>query len=346
MATTHKLPGLNLSIIHKNNEEAHYTTGYSDLEEQIPLETNDVFFSGSIGKTYAVALLMQLVDKGKVDLNRRVKDYFPTTVWLDKLPNMATITVANLLEHSSGLPRWIMSMEVWQKLHESPNKVWSYKDRFAYIFDTEAIHPSGKGWAYSDTNYLLIGMLIEKVSGKGYYDLVRSELLSPFNLKQTYPSESRIIPNLSMAYSKLPEAFKIPNKVINEGKYVFNPQVEWSGGGMASTTSDLAKWAKIYYEGQVFSKVLLNQITTINANGTKVHNGHSYGMGSFIYHTKNGEIYGHSGFMPGYNSIFAYYPKQEIAVALQCNCDYAASSMDLVNSLELLMAPVINTSPN
>ena len=174
--------------------------------------------------------------------------------------------------------------------------------------------------------------------------MVNKKILTPFQLKQTFPSESRSIPNLSMAYSKLPDDFKIPNKVISNDQYVFNPQVEWTGGGMASTTSDLAKWAKIYFEGQLFSKNLLTKITTINRNGTKVDAGHSYGMGSFIYHTNKGDIYGHSGFMPGYNSIFAYYPKEKIAVALQINCDYAGSKMPLTGYIDALTQIIIKAN--
>jgi D-alanyl-D-alanine carboxypeptidase len=117
--------------------------------------------------------------------------------------------------------------------------------------------------------------------------------------------------------------------------------MEWTGGGMASTTSDLARWAKYYYEGDLFSKKMLAQVTSINSNGNKVMGNNSYGMGSFIYHLKQGDAYGHSGFMPGYNSIFAYFPKEKIAVALQSNCDYAGNNMPLEKYVEELMSLVV-----
>lgn len=336
------LPGLNFSIVYENGQTENYSAGFSDIDQQIPLSTDHVFFSGSIGKTYAVALLMQLVDAGKVDLNATLKTYLTDIPWLSNIPNIEEITVSMLLQHTSGLPRWVMQIEVWEALHANPDKIWSYEDRLAYIFNQTPVHAPDKGWAYSDTNYILIGILLEKITGQGYYDLVRTKLLTPFKLNYTFPSEGRVIPNLSMAYSQLPEAFKIPNQVVAEGRYVFNPQVEWTGGGMASTTTDLAKWAKLYYEGTLFSETLLTKIITINPNGQKVGTGYSYGMGSFIYHTKNGDAYGHSGFMPGYNSIFAYYPKEKIAVALQINCDYAGIKLPLTGYLEILMPIVKN----
>lgn len=331
-----ELPGLNFSVIYANGQQENYSSGFSDVENQIPLTTDHLFFSGSIGKTYAVALLMQLVDERKVDLNQKLKFYFPAVDWLDQLPNIEDITVELLLQHRSGLPRWIMKKETWDILHDQPNKVWSYQDRFSYVFNEKPIHEAGKGWAYSDTNYLLIGMLIEKITGKPYYDLVQSNILQAKKLTNTFPSLTRDIPRLAIGYSKLPAMFSIPNKVVNNGKYVFNPQIEWTGGGMYSTTADLAKWAKIYYEAQVFSKDRLTSITTINPNGEKVIGENSYGMGSFIYHTNYGDAFGHSGFMPGFNSLFVYFPKDKAAIALQSNADYADQKMGLKMALDAI----------
>ena len=336
LVLTHELPGFNFSIIYANGQQENYSSGFSDVENQIPLTTNHLFFSGSIGKTYAVALLMQMVDEGKVDLKKPLKSYFPAINWLTQLPNIEEITIEMLLQHRSGLPRWIMKKETWDILHDQPDKVWSYKERLSYVFNEKPIHEAGKDWAYSDTNYLLIGMLIEKISGKPYYDLVQDNIIKAKKLSHTFPSLKRDIPRLAIGYSKLPAMFSIPNKVVNDGKYVFNPQVEWTGGGMYSTTADLAKWAKIYYEGQLFSEDRLNSITAINPNGEKVTGKNSYGMGSFIYHTKYGDAFGHSGFMPGFNSLFIYFPKDKIAIALQANADYADQEMGLEIALEMI----------
>lgn len=332
----YELPGLNFSVIYANGQQENYSSGFSDVENKIPLTTDHLFFSGSIGKTYAVALLMQLVDEDKIDLQKKLTFYFPDLNWLSQVPNIEDITVEMLLQHRSGLPRWIMKKETWDILHDQPDKVWSYKDRLSYVFNEKPTHEAGKSWAYSDTNYLLIGMLIEKVTGESYYDLVQSNILQAKKLTNTFPSLTRDIPRLAVGYSKLPAMFSIPNKVVNEGKYVFNPQVEWTGGGMYSTTADLAKWAKIYYEGQLFSRDRLKSITTINPNGTKVTGKNSYGMGSFIYHTKYGDAFGHSGFMPGFNSLFIYFPKEKIAIALQSNADYADQEMGLELALDAI----------
>jgi len=134
--------------------------------------------------------------------------------------------------------------------------------------------------------------------------------------------------------------FRMPEIVVVDGKYAFNPQMEWTGGGMASTTPDLARWAKIYYEGQLFSDSLLNKITTPNSNAKMLDDSLAYGMGSFIYKTKFGKALGHTGFVPGFVSIFAYYPDKKIAVALQINCDYAADKLKLIDYLDKILVAI------
>ena len=332
-----EIPGLCFSIIRADGSQESYAAGFSDVEHHKPLTTDHVLFSGSIGKTYAVAVLMQLVDEGRIHLSDRIIDHFPEVPWLKRLPNMNEITVAMCLQHTTGLPRYAMQPEVWEILRDNPDKVWSYKDRLAIIFDDAPLHEAGKGWAYSDTNYILLGMLIEKVTGNGVYDEMKSRVLEPQGLTRTYPSLTRDMPNLPIGYSRLPDKFCMPEKTVTNGRYVFNPQMEWTGGGFASTTSDLARWAKIYYEGKLFSANMLKRITTPNSQGINIQENESYGMGSFIYETPHGKCFAHTGFFPGFMSVFAYYPDRKVAVALQINCDYAKKNMSLIGYLNRIL---------
>lgn len=337
-----EVPGISFSIIYKDCRQANYSSGMADLENKTKLNTDHVIFSGSIGKTYAVAILMQLVDDGKINLGDKIISYFPEITWLNKLPNINDITVEMLLQHTSGLPRYVMKPEIYDTLFSNPDKIWSYEDRLSVIFNDTAVHEAEKGWAYSDTNYILLGMLIEKVTGNNYYDEVKTRLLIPYKLTATHPSIKRDIPNLPSGYSRLPEMFQMPEKVVEDGLYVFNPQMEWTGGGMASTTSDLAKWARIYYHSDLIPSSLKLKMTTPSSKGENIGEKLSYGMGSFIYDTKAGKAYGHTGFVPGFVSIFAFYPDQQISVALQVNCDYATQKMTLVDYLDNIMSTIIN----
>lgn len=330
-----KLPGLNFSIIKSSGKQLNYSSGFSDTTNQVRLNENHILFSGSVGKTYAVAVLMQLVDEGKISFDNLFLSYFPENEWLKNLPNIEKITVEMLITHTSGLPRYIEDPNVWKTLLENPDKVWTYEERFSYAYNMEPAHDPGKGWSYSDTNYLLLGMLIEKMSGKEFYELVNEKILIPGKLVNTHPSLTRDIPNLPVAYSHLTDdLFNMPEVVVNDGRYIFNPQFEWTGGGFASTTSDLAKWAKYYFEGKFFSNDMLTKIVTPTKYGSEIGGEDKCGAGSFIFETKYGKAYGHTGFVPGFNTIFAYFPEHKLAMALQSNCDYAKKHKSFMAYLE------------
>jgi D-alanyl-D-alanine carboxypeptidase len=339
LVSENNIPGLNVSF-YKDKRLSNFSTGFSDVNEQRYLTADHKLLSGSIGKTYLVPLIDKLIKMEKLQLSDRLIDYLSDINWISRIPNIEDITIRQLLSHTSGLPRWVMDEDVWKQASVQPDKIWSYEDRMRFIFDTDAIHAAGESWAYSDTNYLFLGMLIEKLFDRPYYDIIKSEVLNPLGLINTIPSDQRKIHNLTQAYSELPETFYIPNEVIGKQGYVFNPQLEWTGGGMASTTGDLATWCHHYYTGNSISENMKQEIIAVTEHGEKCFGDHSYGMGSFVYNTKFGKAYGHTGFMPGFNSIMIYYPTDKIAIAVQANCDYASRNMSLVNYTERILEAV------
>ena len=115
------LPGINFSVIYKDGQSHDFALGFADIEQNIPNTTKARLLLGSIGKTYAAAIVFQLIDEKKLALQDRLIDYFPNKEWLLRLPNIQEITVQMLLEHTSGLPRWVMKDEVWKVVQEPPN---------------------------------------------------------------------------------------------------------------------------------------------------------------------------------------------------------------------------------
>ena len=106
--------------------------------------------------------------------------------------------------------------------------------------------------------------------------------------------------------------------MLVNGKFVINPQFEWTGGGYVSTTLDLARWARMIYEGKAFSPDLLSQVVD-GVPAPQLGRGTKYGLGAIIYKTPLGTAYGHSGFFPGYMTDMVYFPGHKVAVAIQVN---------------------------
>ena len=142
--------------------------------------------AGSVGKTYAAAVALQLVKEGKINLDDKVEKYLGQEKWFSRLPNASQITVRQLMNHTSGLVRYEFKEQFTKDLSANPDKVWKPEELLAYLFDEKAAFEAGKGWDYSDTNYIVLGMIIERVTGKKYYSEAQNRILKPLKLKTNF----------------------------------------------------------------------------------------------------------------------------------------------------------------
>ena len=309
-------PGLSVAIVYKDGSAAAFVSGYNDKEKGTRLKASDYLMQGSVGKTYASAIALKLVKEGRISLDEKVSHYLNNYDWFARVPNAAAITVRMLLNHTSGVMRYEFKDAFLKDLSADPDKVWTPTDLLAYVLDEKPGFAAGEDWEYSDTNYILLGMIIKKVTGRRYYDLVSEQLIEPFSLTNTRPSDGRWLPGLSQGYAGDANEFGGKDRVIgDDGLFIVNPQFEWTGGGIHSTTLDLARWGKLLYENKVVDTSLLlsSAVTAKLGRDTK------YALGVIIRNTPLGPAYGHSGFFPGYMTELLYFPSSGICVAVQCN---------------------------
>jgi D-alanyl-D-alanine carboxypeptidase len=288
------------------------------------MQTDDRMLQGSVGKTYYAAVAMQLVAEGRLDLDAAVSDYLGDRPWFGRVPNAQNITVRNLMNHTSGVMRYEFKQEFLVDLKSDPNRHWEPEELVAYILDEQPQFAAGQGWEYSDTNYILLGLIIESITGRRLYEEVERRLLEPLGLHNTVPSDGRVIAGLVQGYAGAGNPFLGRDEVLlPDGRFVINPQFEWAGGGYASTTEDLARWARAIYEGRAFEPELLGEV--LDGVPARLGPGSSYGLGVIVQETPLGTTYGHSGFFPGYLTEMTYYPEEKIAVAVQVNTSVPAS---------------------
>jgi D-alanyl-D-alanine carboxypeptidase len=312
-------PGVSVGIATPDRRSMTVSIGYADLESQRALKPADRMLAGSIGKTYVSAVTLQLVEEGKLNLDEKVEKWLGAEPWFNRLPNAETITLRMLMNHTSGIPEHVLHKDFIKALKEQPDKVWKPEELATFILDREPLFEAGQGWSYADTNYILVGMIFERVSGKTVYGEVTRRILKPLKLKETLPSDSRVIPKLITGYVSPNSPFGIEGRTIIDGKFVVNPQMEWCGGGFASTAEDLARWAKALYEGRVFRQTTFDQL--LDAIPAKTGKGDKYGLGVQVRQTDWGLSYGHGGWFPGYLSEMEYFPKHRMAIAIQFNTD-------------------------
>jgi len=337
------IPGINLAIVNADNSIITVSSGFSDKEKQILMKPDDKMFSGSTGKTFCAATILQLVDEGILRIEDSLSTFFGSEAWFAKVPNAGDVTIRMLLNHTTGIPRYAFDSSVWAIMKENPDKTWTGEERLSFIYNMKPLHAAGKGWGYSDTNYIILGMLIEKLTGNSYYDEIKKRFLEPCELYYTLPGNSRSLEGLITGYTSYTKEFLLPEKVLLEnGKLAFNPQMEFSGGGIACSTADLAKWGKIYYGGQVFSDKSLQMMGTSSGFETTLSDHASYGFAAFIWKENNQISYGHTGLFPGYLTIVEYIPALNVSLAMQWNTDKSNPDKSLYQYLKDIKTILFN----
>lgn len=310
-------PGGTAGIVLADGTEIALAVGVSDRSASTPMKPTDRLLLGSVGKTYVSAVALQLVHEKKIGLDDPIAQYLGEEPWFKRLPNAERITVRQLMTHTSGLVRYELNPKFTADLTANPDKAWSPADRLAYLFDAKPPFAPGEGWEYSDTNYIVLGMIIEKTGGAPYYQRLRQQILVPHRLKDTVPVERRTVPGLVQGYAGPNNPFGGTDEMIKDGKFAINPQFEWTGGGLAVTAIDLARWTKLLYEGKVIDADLMDDL--LDGVPAKLGPETKYGLGVIIRPTAHGTTYGHSGFMPGYQTDVMYFPELKTAIAVQVN---------------------------
>ena len=313
------VPGVSAAVALPDGKVISVVAGWADRETKKAMTADTLMIQGSVGKTYVAAIALQLIHDKKLSLEEKVSTYLGKEPWFAQLPNAQDVTVKMLMNHTSGIMRYELDPKFTTDLTKQPTKVWTPAERISYVLGKKPRFAAGNGWDYSDTNYIVLGMIIEKITGKSMEDLIKTKLLEPLGLKQTMSSDRLTIPGLAQGYAGPQNPFGGKELMLNaDGSMIVNPQFEWAGGGMASTPSDLARWAKLMYEGKAFDASML-PVMLEGVKAPMLGREAQYGLGVILRPTPLGKTYGHSGFFPGYMTEVMYWPEAKVAVAVQVN---------------------------
>jgi D-alanyl-D-alanine carboxypeptidase len=310
-------PGATIAFILPDGTSGSTAVGFADLERHQPMRPNARMLAGSVGKTFVSATLLQLVDEQKVRLDDKVRSWLGSQSWFERLPNAGDLTIRMLLNHTSGIPDHVEMQTFADAVRRDPSHVWKPEELLAFILDKPPLFPAGKGWSYADTNYILVGMIIERAAHHTLYQEVERRFLRRLRLSHTEPSDHPRLRGLIPAYADLALSYGQPRKMAEHEHYDFNPQFEWAGGGFISNSADLARWISVLYQGRLFSHATFAELV----KGVDTPRGYKYGLGVYIRQTAFGVSYGHGGQIPGYYTITSYWPEKHLAVAMQFNTD-------------------------
>ena len=317
-------PGASLGVVQKDGSVVGLASGLADKTGSRKLLPSQLMMAGSTGKTFFAALALQLIEAGQLDLNAPVAKYLGDRPWFPRLPNAKDITVRHLMTHTSGLVRYEMNPRFTADLRAQPDKVWAPEQEVAYLLDATPPFAAGQGWDYSDTNYIVLGMILEKLTGTQAYDEITRRFLNPFKLTEVAPTRSRRTPGLVNGYAGPKDPLGLPDEVNPNGVFVINPQFEWAGGGFATSARQLARWGHALYTAQAISPKM-RDLMIAEAVPARLGPETRYGLGVIVRPTTPvGRTWGHSGFFPGYLTELVHLPDRGITLAVQINTSATA----------------------
>ncbi|MCK0171301.1 beta-lactamase family protein [Aliiroseovarius sp. S1123] len=342
---TYGFPGATVAFSLADGHIETLAIGLADVEAGVPMTTESRMLAASIGKMIWGALALSLESEGALSRADLVSDHLGHLPWFDRLPNADTMTVGQLLTHSAGLPDHVHMEDVAASLIALGLRTPFEPDEIiAFILDEPPLFEAGSAWAYTDTGYLLLGLVIEAATGEDVFDLARKRFLIPLDLTRTNPSNAPGIEGLAVGYTEESNPFGLPPRTMDEsGSLAWNPAIEWTGGGFASTSADLAKWGQALFNGEAMESEYLDRLL----DGVPVHPdapGIIYGSGVAIYQdTPHGPVFGHGGWIPGYVSSVRHYADHDLTIAFQINSDVGVldDATDLVSALEIALAEAL-----
>jgi D-alanyl-D-alanine carboxypeptidase len=340
-------PGATAAIALPDGRVVTAATGLADVEAGRAMTPVTPMLAASIGKSFVGTTVLALESEGRLSRNDLLSDHLGDRPWYEALPNSEAITIDHLLHHTSGLPDHVHLPEfqqAWEGLVSG--LTFDVEDLIGFVTEREPLFEAGQAWAYSDTGYVLLGLVIEEVTGQGWHDAVRTRLLGPLDLSATVPSDRPYLPGLAVGYVDPHNPFGLPERTADgEGRLLWNPAVESAGGGFASTSTDLARWGHLLFGGEAMTHPYLERLldgVPVDAESPGI----LYGAGVAIYvDTPRGPVYGHGGWIPAYVSSLRHYAAHGVTVAFQINTDVgiADDTSDLVPALEAALADLAIT---
>ncbi|MET7484656.1 serine hydrolase domain-containing protein [Streptomyces sp. NPDC005538] len=285
-------------------------TGVADTATHRPMTTDGYLRIGSETKTFTVTALLHLVDEHRVRLDDPISRY------VDGVPDGHRITLRQLAEMRSGLFPYSADPDFAKDLLSDPQRSFTPRELLAYGFKHKNTFAPGKEFQYSNSNLVLLGLVIEKVTGQHLADYLDMHVLRPAQLPDTLLPHGTEFPD--------PHPHGYTNQTLS-GATVdstdWNPSWAWAAGGMISNLHDLHHWAKIVATGELLSTRTQAQRLKTIPTGIP---GLSYGLGIF----ETGGWIGHNGSIPGYETVTVYLPAEKATLVVMINTDITSGGQE------------------
>jgi D-alanyl-D-alanine carboxypeptidase len=293
-------------------------SGLADVRAKTPVTPDTAFAYASVSKTFTSALILQLVGEGRLALTDRAADRLPRL----RLAIDRRITIAMLLDHTSGLADFFLNPKIDGPLQRRPADAWTVARTLGYV--GKPLSAPGKAWHYSNTNYVLLGLIAERVTGQPLAEAIRTRLLDPTGLAATWVQAGEPARGpLAHAYRVSGTSPKAKPVDLDDGSGIapFRSVVTAAGaaGEMAGTSADLARWGRTLYSGQVLGPLGTALLLSDFRKTNHYLPGVVYGYGVQAVSIDGHPALGHSGRFLGARSAVRHFSVDGLTIAVLIN---------------------------
>jgi len=275
--------------------------GWRNYENRIPHDTNSIFRIGSVTKPFTATVILYLQEHNKLKLTDKVSKYFPQYKYGGK------ITIKNLLTHTSGIIEYSEQDGFFQELAYKP---YTQHDFWKFISDKSLYFEPDAEYSYSNSNYFILGYIIEKVTGKPYEQNVREIIFNKAGMTHSgFDWTYLLSPYKTVGYDIL-------NDTVHKRSRIADSSAAYAAGGIYTTSGDMYRWYKALMNNTIISRQSLEQAFTPYKE--------DYGYGWNIRQWVKGRLIGHKGGIMGFQALFTQAPEENACIIAFSN-DYSIS---------------------
>jgi D-alanyl-D-alanine carboxypeptidase len=335
--TSKGVVGVTMSVYHNQTGMWTGASGKADLHNKVDMKPCNISRFGSIVKVFTATTVLKLMEEGKLNLDDKISYYLQGEV-IDKIENADKATIRQLLQHSSGIYNYIQNLKFQTASLNDLIKEWKPEELLKYAYNKKAYFKPGEDVRYSNTGYILLGLLIEKIERKPFYKVFEEKIFQPLNLTSTkFAAEDHVPHGMVRGYVDM-----YSNLQVIESTYFSGWDYYTADGGLISTPYDVNVFFQALMNGQLINSTTLKEMLTWKSPKEKDPEFFpiSYGLGIFKIDTYKGTAYTHSGDAIGYYANMLYFPADKTCFVYAVNSNYG--KIDQLVSSQQAIEQIIN----
>ena len=296
-------PGAVLLVARGSDVIYRAARGRANVELAVPLTPDHVFRIASITKIFTSALVLKLAERGRLSLDDRLERYLPG------FPGGDAITIRQLLDHTAGISDVVRDPQPGFSRRDISSEV-----RVAEIRKRPLDFPPGTKWAYSNSGYILLGAIAERVTREPWHVVLQREVLQPLGLQRTrFGDDSVLIAGRVTGYTR-------DRQTIENAPFI-SMTIPDSAGALLSTADELHTWVTALMRGRVLGRGSLSQMLSPTAPANAASPGYQYGFGVYLWKVRGSTMIGHTGQINGFAAAVGYLPERDLAIVVLANDD-------------------------